>query len=65
MVWPYLKVFWLSRDKFCRAQCKVKDKKGKQKKRWEDNIKAWTGLDFSISTRAAEDRIRWKGVVVN
>ena len=33
--------------------------------RWEDNIKEWTGMDFTSSTRAAEDRTRWKGVVAN
>ena len=37
----------------------------KKKKRWEDNIKEWTGIDFASSTRTAEDRTRWKGVVVN
>ena len=31
---------------------------GRQKKRWEDNIKEWTG-----SLRAAEDREWWKGIV--
>ena len=43
----------------------VKGKKGRQKKRWEDNIKEWTGMDFAIATRAAENRQRWRGVVVN
>ena len=37
-----------------------KRRKGRQKKRWEDNIKEWTGVDFASSTRAAEDRTRWK-----
>ena len=37
---------------------------GRQKKRLEDNIKEWTGRDFASSTRAAEDRTRWKGIVV-
>ena len=27
----------------------------RQKKRWEDNIKEWTGLEFGDSLRAAED----------
>ena len=34
------------------------------KKRWENNIKEWTGMDFASSTRAAEDRTMWKGIVV-
>ena len=32
-------------------------KRGRQKKRWEDNIKEWTGLDFASCTREAENRI--------
>ena len=44
---------------------KGKRKRGRQKKRWEDNIKEWTGMDFSSSTRAAENRSRWKGIVAN
>ena len=46
-------------------QGKVKGarKRGRQKKRWEDNIKKWTGMGFGDSLRAAEDREGWKGVV--
>ena len=36
-----------------------------QKKRWVDNIKEWTGMDFASSTRTAENRTRWKGIVAN
>ena len=42
---------------------KGKRKRGRQKKRWEDNIKDWTGMDFASSTRAAGNRTRWKGIV--
>ena len=44
---------------------KGKRKRGRQKKRWEDNIKDWTGMDFASSARAAENRSRWKGIVAN
>ena len=44
---------------------KGKRKRGRQKKRWEDNIKEWTGMDFASSTRAAENRSRWKGIFAN
>ena len=40
MVWPCFKVFWFSKD----------DPLQRQKKRWEDNIKVWTGMDFASST---------------
>ena len=42
-----------------------KRKGGRQKKRWEDNIKEWRGMDFASSTRAAENKTKWKGIVVN
>ena len=38
-------------------------KRGRQKKRWEDNIKDWTGIDFASSTRAAENRKDCKGLL--
>ena len=44
---------------------KGKRKRGRQRKRWEDNIKEWTGMDFASSTRATENRSRWKGIVAN
>ena len=44
---------------------KGKRKRGRQKKSWEDNIKEWTGMDFTSSTRVAENRTRWKGIVAN
>ena len=42
---------------------KGKRRRDRQQKRWEDDIKEWTGMDFASSTRAADDRIRWKGIV--
>ena len=38
-------------------------KRGRQKKRWEDNITEWTGMGFGDSLKAAEDRRGWKGIV--
>ena len=44
MVWSHLKVFWFSKDNPTGA---VKGKRrGRHKKRWEDNIKEWTGMEF-------------------
>ena len=31
-------------------------RQGRQKKRWEDNIREWTGLEFAKSQRAVENR---------
>ena len=36
---------------------------GRQQKRWEDNIKEWTGKELRDSPKAVEDRERWKGIV--
>ena len=38
-------------------------RRGRQKKRWEDNIKEWTEMKFGDSLRAAEDREGWKDTV--
>ena len=35
----------------------------RQRKRWEDNIKEWTGLEFAKSQRAVENRGKWRKLV--
>ena len=44
---------------------KGKRKRGRQKKRWEENIKVWAGMDFASSAGAAENRSGWDGIVAN
>ena len=39
-------------------------RQGRQRKRWEDNIREWTGLEFGKSQRAVENRERWRKLVV-
>ena len=39
-------------------------RRGRQKKRWKDNIKEYTEMGFGDSLGAAEDRENWKGIVV-
>ena len=39
-------------------------REGRQKKRWEDNITEWTGLEFTKSQRAMENREKWRKLVV-
>ena len=41
----------------------VKGKRGRQKKRWGDNIKEWTGMDFASSLKAAETGQDRKGLL--
>ena len=31
-------------------------RQGRQKKRWQDNFREWTGLEFAKSKRAVDDR---------
>ena len=39
-------------------------RKGRQIKRWEDNISEWTGLGLGEALQKAEDREEWRKVVV-
>ena len=38
--------------------------RGRQRKRWEDNTKEWTGLEWNILLRKAENREEWRKLVV-
>ena len=39
-------------------------RQSRQKKRWEGDIREWTGLEFATSRRAVEKRERWRKLVV-
>ena len=38
-------------------------RQSRQGKRWEDNIREWTGLEFDRSQRAVENREKWRKLV--
>ena len=38
-------------------------RQSRQRKRWEDNIRKWTGLEFGKSQRAVENREKWRKLV--
>ena len=40
-------------------------RQGRQRKRWEDNMREWTGLEFGKSQRAVENREQWRKLVAN
>ena len=42
---------------------KGRRKQGRQSKRWEDNIREWTVLEFVKSQRAVENRGKWRKLV--
>ena len=57
MVWLCFNVFWLAKT-ILQGTVTGKRKRGRQKKRSEDNNKEWTGMDFASSTRVAKNRAR-------
>ena len=38
-------------------------RQGRQRKRWVDNIREWTGLEFGKSQKAVENREKWRKLV--
>ena len=38
-------------------------RQGRQRKKWEDNIREWTGLEFGKSQRAVENGGKWRKLV--
>ena len=42
---------------------KGRRRQGRQRKRWEDNIREWTGVEFAKSQRAVENREKWRKLV--
>ena len=36
----------------------------RQRKKWEDNINGWTGLEFAKSQRAVENREKWRKLIL-
>ena len=38
-------------------------RQGRQRKKWEDNIREWTGLEFAKSQRAVENREIWRKLI--
>ena len=39
-------------------------RQGRQRKRWDDNSREWSGLEFAKSQRAVENRGKWRGCEV-
>ena len=47
-----------------RGTVKKERRQGRQRKRWEDNIREWTGLEFGKSQGTVENREKWRKLVV-
>ena len=39
-------------------------RQGRQRRRWEDNVREWTGLEFAKSQTAMDNRQKWRKLVV-
>ena len=39
-------------------------RQGRRRKRWEDNIREWTGMEFAKSQKAVENWEKWRKLVV-
>ena len=45
---------------FLQGTAKGGRRQGRQRKRWEDNIREWRGLELAKSQRAVENREKWR-----
>ena len=62
MVWTCIP--FIRSGKNCLARHSERRKKTRQtEKKWEDNIREWTGLEFGKSHRAVENREKWRKLV--
>ena len=64
MVRPCLNVFWFSKDN-PTGHSERKKKKRQTEEEVGRQYQRRAGMDFASSTRAAENRSRWKGIVAN
>ena len=62
MVWPHLETSGIAKT-ILQGTVKGARRRGRQKKRWEDNIMEWTGNGFGDSLRATKEREGWKRIV--
>ena len=63
MVWSYLPFISLAKT-ILQGTVKGGTRQDRQRKRWEDNVREWTGLEFAKSRRAVENSEEWRKVVV-
>ena len=63
VVWSCLR-FIRSDQNILQGTVKEGRRQGKQRKRWEDNMREWTGLVFGKSQTAVENREKWREKMV-
>ena len=63
VVWSCLP-FIRSDQIILQGTVKGRRRQGRRRKRWKDNIRKWTGLEFGKSQRAVQNREKWRKLVV-
>ena len=63
MVRAHHTIIWTGQD-YPTGNRSRRKMKSRQRKQWEDNIKEWTGLEWNIMLRKAENREEWRKLVV-
>ena len=61
MVWACLPLIWPCQD---NTTVNGTRRRGRQKKRWEDNVKKWQDC-FAASQRAVGDRTKWREMMMS
>ena len=62
MVWlcfPFIR----SGQNYLARHSEREKRQGRQRKRWEDNIREWTSPEFGRSQRVVENREKWRKLV--
>ena len=62
MVWSCLPFIRSGQNHLARHSERGR-KQGRQRKRWQENIREWAGLEFAKSQRAVENREKWRKLV--
>ena len=62
VVWSYLPLIRSGQNHLARHSERGR-RQGRQRKRWEDNTREWTGLEFGKSQRAVENSEKWRKLV--
>jgi hypothetical protein len=64
MVWARNKIYRACQDNPAGHSALGGRRRGRQKKRWEDNIPEWTGMTQGDAMRKTERREEWRELVV-
>ena len=59
-VWPFLPFIRSGQNHLARHSERGKKTRQTDRKRWEDSIREWTGLEFAKSQRAMKNREKWR-----